>query len=228
MYEPKFDRLIPVFEMAQKKYETLEGSLLLILEKCRKRSSLSVQEILEVLSGRGRPLLLIILSLPFCQPIQIPGMSTPFGIVIALLGLRMAFGKNLWMPKKILVKTVSSATLQKIVRKFLHIKRKLRRILYPRLGSLCKSKSMKILNGLLLCFLGLFLALPLPIPFTNLAAGWSIFLMALGILEGDGLFVLLGYLGLLITLGILVALVFSIENIVAQIQVHQGLTLCPV
>ena len=184
-----------------------------MLEKSRRSPSLSIKEILEVLSGKGRSLILIFLSLPFCQPIQIPGLSTPFGIVIAFLGLRIAFGKHIWLPKRILLKTISSTTIQKTAQKSLQIMKKIRRFIRPRLNWLCTHRTMQILNGLLIFLLGIFLALPLPIPLTNLAAGWSIFLVSLGLLEDDGIFVLIGYLASLFSLIFFILILFLIRNV---------------
>lgn len=48
--------------------------------------SVQLRDILAVMHGRAYTLLLILLSLPFCQPIPLPGSSTPFGVVIALIG----------------------------------------------------------------------------------------------------------------------------------------------
>ncbi|MEI6035553.1 MAG: exopolysaccharide biosynthesis protein [Verrucomicrobiae bacterium] len=44
-------------------------------------------DLMDRLQGRVYTLLLVLLCLPFCQPIALPGLSTPFGVVIALLGL---------------------------------------------------------------------------------------------------------------------------------------------
>ena len=41
---------------------------------------------------------------------------------------------------------------------------------------------------------GLGLTLPLPIPFSNSIPAWAILLLAIGMMEKDGLFVLLGHL----------------------------------
>jgi len=70
---------------------------------------------------------------------------------------------------------------------------------------------MQVVNGLLIFLLGSFLALPLPIPLTNLAVGWSIFLVTLGLLEDDGVFVLVGYLVFLLTLMFFILILFSIR-----------------
>jgi hypothetical protein len=82
-----------------------EDRLILLQKRVETAPSLSLFEIMGILSGKGRTLLLILLSLPFCQPIQIPGMSTPFGLMIAFIGFRMSFGKNAWLPKKVMSKT---------------------------------------------------------------------------------------------------------------------------
>ncbi len=71
--------------------------------------------------------------------------------------------------------------------------------IHSRLSWMCYPPARKVINGIAIFLLGLFLALPLPIPFSNLSAAWAIFLMALGFLEDDGLFVLLGYAVMLIT-----------------------------
>lgn len=189
----------------------LKEDLDILLEKSRRSPALSIEEILETLSGKGRSLILIFLSLPFCQPIQIPGLSTPFGIVIAFIGLRMAFGKQIWLPKKILLKTISSTTIQKITQKSLQVINKMKRFMHPRLIFLCDHGTMKMVNGLVIVLLGIFLALPLPIPLTNLAAGWSIFLVSLGLLENDGVFVMIGYFALLLTIIFFIFILFSIK-----------------
>jgi hypothetical protein len=50
--------------------------------------------ILEATHGRGFNLLLVLISLPFLTPIPVPGLSTLFGLVVAVIGARLALGKN--------------------------------------------------------------------------------------------------------------------------------------
>lgn len=190
---------------------TFEEDLAILLAESKKHSALSVEKIFEVLSGKGRTLILIFLVLPFCQPLQIPGLSIPFGIVSAFIGLRMAFGKRILLPKKILSTSISSTTIQKVTAKTLHVMIKLKRFMHPRISWLCDHGAMKIFNGLLIFLLGIFLALPLPIPLSNLVAGWSILLISLGLLENDGVFVILGYLVSLATIIFFIYLLLSIR-----------------
>lgn len=192
------------------------GSLekgILLLRREAKNKSISIEKILHLLSGKGRALIVIFLALPFCQPIQIPGFSIPFGIVIAFFGIRMAFGKHVWLPKMVLSKKITPASLQKITKKSLLLVKKMKRVVHPRLNGICRGPYMQMINGLAIFILGIFLALPLPIPLTNLASAWSIFLIALGVLEDDGLLVLAGYLISLLTLSFFVVTTLSIMHI---------------
>lgn len=192
---------------------TLDAVFRQLLARAKQTRSLSLREILEILSGKGRVLALIFLALPFCQPLQIPGFSTPFGLLIAFLGVRSAFGKHFWIPKKLAAKKVSSSTVQKIVRKGFYWIKKLQRFIHHRWAWVCRMRWMQAMHGLVIAFLGILLALPLPIPFTNLTAAWAIFLMCLGLLEEDGLLIVLGYVSFLLTLGFFVGILFSIEKI---------------
>lgn len=195
-----------------KNNSTIEEDILLLQEK-GKNSSISIGEILNILSEKGQSLIILFLSLPFCQPLQIPGLSTPFGLAIAFIGLKMAFGKYVWLPKAILAKSVTPNTLQKMTEKILWLLKKMRGWIHPRLAWLCYSPAAHIINGLLISILGILLALPLPTPFSNLMAAWSILFIGLGLLKDDGVFILIGYFASLFTLGYFTAMIFLIKFI---------------
>ncbi len=194
--------------LMKKKYsklKSLEESIALLKEEISKKP-ISIGQILQILSGRGRALMLILLSLPFCQPIQIPGFSLPFGLTIAFLGLRMSFGKHVWLPEWILSKMIPGKTLNKILNSVLFLMKKIKPWIHPRLDWMCHSPIMEVVNGITICILGLFLALPLPIPFSNLLAAWAIFLIALGLSEDDGVLVVVGYFVSLLTIAAFAAM----------------------
>lgn len=191
---------------------TIEEEILILQEK-GKNASISIEEILNILSEKGQALVILFLSLPFCQPLQIPGLSIPFGLAIAFIGLKMAFGKYAWLPKKILVKSITSNTLQKITEKILWLLKTMKYWLYPRLTYLCYYPTVYIINGLIIAVLGFLLALPLPIPFTNLMVAWSLLFMGLGLLKDDGVFILIGYFGSLFTFVFFIAMIFFLKSI---------------
>lgn len=191
----------------------LEQRMALLLKKTES-SSISLEEILNILSGKGQCLILILLSLPFCQPLQIPGLSTPFGIVIAFVGIRMAFGNHVALPKKILAIKIKPSILKKMANSTLWFVRKARFFIHPRLQWVCENSTLKKVNGLMISALGVFLALPLPIPLSNMVAAWSILLIGVGILEDDGLFVVLGYVVAFLAVAALILLLVQIKFLV--------------
>ena len=47
---------------------------------------MTVDELQAALKGRGVAMLLLLLALPFCL-VPVPGLSTPFGIAVLLIGI---------------------------------------------------------------------------------------------------------------------------------------------
>ncbi|GEM_PF-74913 len=177
--------------------DPFDEDLRILQEKTKTAESYSIRELVEIFAGNGRFLFLIFLSIPFCQPLQIPGLSTPFGLLIAFIGLRMGFGHRIWLPEWILSKRISAAAVRKTADVTLRVMMKIKRFLHPRMEWLSESEAMRKTNSILIFLLGLILALPLPIPLSNLTAAWAIFLLSLGVLEKDGLYVILSYLVIL-------------------------------
>ena len=68
---------------------------------------LTIREMVEILHGRGLQFVVILLCLPFLAPVTVPGISIPFGLAIALCGLRIAFGHKPWLPAFILDRSIS-------------------------------------------------------------------------------------------------------------------------
>lgn len=188
-------------------HSSLEKRLSSLLTLTHKKP-ITLGFLLQTLSHQGSCLTLIFLTLPFCQPIVLPGLSTVFGFFIVLSGFNIMFQKNLWLPKRLSKHTLSQSLIKKIITKTLWVMKKINPFFRKRLTLFVLSPFFRILNGLLIIILGLFLALPLPIPFTNLIPGWIIFFIAVGLLKEDGLFVILGYtlLGLSLCLTLFVGM----------------------
>ena len=169
---------------------TLQDSLLFLRKS---KGAMTLRAFLKQMAGKGASVVIIFLTLPFCLPIHLPGLSTPFGIVIALVGLQILFGRAMWLPKSLLEKKLSPAFLKKVIRRSLSLMRKLKHLIRPRLLFLSGSGVMRAVHGFTTILLGLLLALPLPIPTTNLGFAWPLLFLNAGFLERDGLFILVGY-----------------------------------
>jgi len=191
---------------------SLEEGMLRLQAECT-TEKISIQKILATLTGKGRLIIVLLFALPFCQPIQIPGLSIPFGLVILFLGLRMIFGKHIWLPKKILKISIPCRTLNKITKTMLKYLKKTHKWLHPRLQWISENPSMHLFHGSMIATLGLLLAIPVPIPFINLPAAWALALLSLGLLEEDGLFVMIGYIvGVATLIGVIWA-ILSLKNV---------------
>lgn len=165
--------------------------------------SISLENIIFILRGQGSFCIFLLLSIPFCIPIQIPGLSTPFGLAISFLAYRKLMNKKPYVPKKFKTINISGTHLKKITRSILKFEKFLNRWSKPRFIWI---NNLKLIKILIVFLSGLILALP--IPFTNMPFGWTIALITLGHLMNDGLITLLGYSVFILTLTTYVSLLF--------------------
>lgn len=171
----------------------LSGDLKKILDHAAGKEVM-IQEIIDVLHGRGFYILVILLAFPFLIPIPIPGLSVIFGMALLLFGLRIALRKKPWLPHKFLEKKISYQLLSKIVSAALYVVCRMEKILHPRLHFFTRWASFSVLNGLMITSNAFILMLPLPIPFTNSLPAISIVLLAAGMMEEDGAVIFSGYI----------------------------------
>ena len=156
--------------------------------------AMTLGELEEILQGRGFGMFLLLLALPFTFPIAIPGLSVPFGIVILIVGLRIALGRKPSLPGFILRRPIKYAMLEKIILLGLKLSVKMEKIVKPRMHFLQRWPGMMNLIGLGIASGGLLLLLPLPIPFSNTIPAWAVVFLTAGMMQRDGLLVLLGHL----------------------------------
>ncbi len=189
---------------------TFVEALEMIQKKCTQKTRITLEETFHILSGRGYPALMVLLALPFFIPIQIPGLSTPFGIILAYIGLRMAFGKKIWWPQWILKREVKTDIMHGLAGKTLSLFKRIQKVLRPRYSFLIW-EPFKYAHGFTVFIFALVLSLPLPIPFTNFLAALPIVLFGIGMIEDDGLLILSAYLVSLISITFFIGL-FLIGN----------------
>ena len=153
----------------------------------------TLREVIYRLRGRAYLLLLILLALPFITPIPLPGLSTPFGLAIAFITLRLTLGQRPWLPMRLQRKVLPAGFFAKVFAVSARLIRFMEKFLRPRLATLSGSGLLLQLHALFMLLAALTLLLPLPIPFTNSFPAWTILLIAAGMLERDGWFILAGY-----------------------------------
>lgn len=160
--------------------------------------TVTLREVLALLHGRGYVLLIMLLALPFCTPIPLPGLSTPLGLIIAIIGGRLALGTKPWLPARLLDTRLPPETFKKVF----VVTRKLvlwfEKLLRPRLSWVTASPWLEQIHAVSIVVCALMLLLPLPIPFSNIVPAWAILLIAGGMLERDGVFILAGHVATLV------------------------------
>jgi len=166
---------------------------LAVLQASAGARSVTLREVVGRLGGRGYSLLVILLSLPFITPIPLPGLSTPFGLAIALIALRLSLGQRPLLPHRLQRKSLPPGFLTRMLRVSGGVIRFMEKFLRPRMAILTHSAGMRQLHAFVMFLAACSLLLPLPIPFSNTFPAWVVLLMAGGLLERDGVFILAAY-----------------------------------
>ncbi|MGV3531993.1 MAG: exopolysaccharide biosynthesis protein [Chthoniobacteraceae bacterium] len=183
----------------------LSAEIDLLLEALAERP-LRLREMITVMQGRAYTLLLILISIPFCLPIPLPGLSTVLGGIIALIGLRLSLRQDPWLPERVLDAQLSAATVTRLLTASRRVARLLESVLRPRFSFLVDFVVMHHVYGAMICISGLLLLLPLPLPFTNMLPALTVILLSGALLERDGYFAVGGMLMFVITIAFFASL----------------------
>jgi hypothetical protein len=154
---------------------------------------LTLGDMVAALQGRAWTLVIMMLALPFSTPIPLPFVSTPFGLAIALIALRLALGQKPWLPEKLLVKPLPPGFFGRVLRVSERVLRVLEKMLKPRAGWLTEWRGLVRVHALAILVAACVLLLPIPVPFSNGIPAVMILLIAGGLLERDGLAIIAGY-----------------------------------
>jgi len=149
---------------------------------------ISIGAITEDLGDRGFGILLCLWALPSLIPI--PGISTPFGLLIAVTAGQMALGHHQpWLPRFILRRSVARGEIRRLVEQARPYIERLERYSRPRLEIMRRGLAERLL-GLFVVTLGLVLALP--IWGGNMLPAIAVAIIGIGLMERDGIAVLAG------------------------------------
>jgi hypothetical protein len=193
--------------------QKLSEELALILREFEVET-VTLREVIGLLHGRGYVLLMMLLALPFCTPVPLPGLSTPFGLIITIIGVRLAFGAKPWLPARLLDTRLPPVIFAKVFAFTRKIILGFERLLQPRLLWVTASPRLEQAHAVPVVICALMLLLPLPIPLTNIIPAWGIMLLAGGMLERDGAFILSGYVATLFTIAFFAAIaIFGVQAV---------------
>lgn len=165
---------------------------------------LTLGTLVERLGDRGFGVLLFLWALP--NMIPIPGISTPFGLLTVLTASQMVLGRaRPWLPKTLLDRGVRRGDFKRMTDRALPYLERFERYCKPRWSVVPQGLAERLV-GLVLIVLGL--VLMLPIWGGNLPPGIAVALIALGLIETDGVMVVAGVVAAAIALAV-VALILG-------------------
>ncbi len=186
------------------------SSLMRNLRQNLPSEGLTLGDLLERLGHQGALVAALVFCLPFLLPVSIPGVSTAFGLVLILIGFGVVLDRVPWVPSRLRRRMIKSDSLSNALERGERLMLRLDKWSRPRLGALTHGATLNRINGLALSFAGVLLVLPLaPIPFSNTLPAAAALLLSLGMLQRDGLVILLGYLAILATLAYFGVLAFG-------------------
>lgn len=175
-------------------------------QQASEAGGITLRKVMDILGEEGHALLLLFLSLPYLLPVPIPGLSTPGGILICIVAVRLYLQSPPWIPKRYETMHISAKTIYKTSDLTKKIWEKVSHLVKERWVFLHDQPFFQVMNLIIFVVNALLLALPLPIPFTNTAPGIAIALCALGHVEKDGLFILLSYIWTIVVIGFFISL----------------------
>jgi hypothetical protein len=159
-------------------------------------TGLTMEQIELELRGRGMAIVAILMAAPFVLPIPLPLLSTPFGLVLCLLGIRLAFGFRPWLPAVLRRYRLDAQTVDRVVRGAMRVAAPLERIARPRYVFLFPA-GLQALAGLGITVAASIMAVPLPFPGANALPGLAIVFFGIGLMERDAIMAVAGHVILL-------------------------------
>jgi len=154
------------------------------------RSTISVSDLLQLMEGRARAALIFLFAFPNVLPAP-PGLSAILGLPLLYLTSQMMLGHIPWLPKVIAARSVPRAGFAATVQRIAPLLRRAERLLKPRWSVVVSPRAEKVLGALALT---LAVVVTLPIPLGNMLPAFAICLIALGVLERDGIWTTVGVL----------------------------------
>jgi hypothetical protein len=184
-----------------------------LLEKTAKehpRDTISLGEIKSALHERGFGILFIVFSLPLLIPLPVPtGLGTALSVPIFFFAYQLTINVDSpWLPSWVLKKELSTDFFRKIVAKSGGVLRFIEKFSKERVFSVSDSRRYEIFIGVFILLLTIPICLPFPLSNTLPAA--SIIIIAFGMIEKDGVMIILGQIVGLISWLVCIAIGFAI------------------
>lgn len=153
------------------------------------KATISLGALSDLMEERAFGLLLLVLALPCCLPF-IYVLPQLVALPMVVLAAQMAAGRRApWLPETLRKRQLPVAGLLNVVARAKKYGGWLERLAHPRFPSFTGDRATQIIGALLIvpC-----LSILVPLPLTNTVPGIGAALAAIGLIERDALFVILG------------------------------------
>lgn len=144
---------------------------------------------------------LLICALPEALPLPIAGVSAFIGMPLVLVSLQLMLGYTTpWFPKWIANRSIKRKDFEKGVNIVLRYLARFEKIIRPRwqwITTPIAERLLSILFFLLAC------VIVLPIPFGNFLPAIALVIISLGLIEGDGLVIVVGIITACLVLAVM-------------------------
>lgn len=180
------------------------------------RERISVSDLMEETRLRASGALILLFALPNALPAP-PGTSAILGLPLLYLCIQMALGRTPWPPKFIRDRSLARDDFVALLGRMGPILQRAERYLRPRLLPLTTRSAERLLGGFC-AFLALLVALPIPLG--NMLPALAISIIAIGMVERDGAWIIgglcVGIASIILVWGVLVVLVKSTAYLLTQ------------
>lgn len=193
----------------------LRTSGLLIALAALPGERIAVGSIVAALKDRAYALLVVLLGLPNCLPMP-PPIPLVCGVVLASVAVQMLAGRGMpWLPQTLIARSIAKRDLARAVARALPVLIRLERFSRPRLTMLGGAYAIPVL-GLVILALALGLVVAAPV-IGQIPLGVAVCLVGLGLVERDGLLIIVGAavgaLGLALSAGFAYAILSGIQGL---------------
>jgi hypothetical protein len=166
------------------------SEILSALSQAEGAGTISVGDLLRGMDGRAFGALFLIFAFPNILPSP-PGLAGVLGLPLIYLSAQMMLARSPWLPPFIDRRAISRESFRALVGRANPFLERAERLLRARLMMLTSPMAERFLGALCLA---LSLVLILPIPLGNLLPALSLSIIALGVLERDGIWIIGGVL----------------------------------
>ncbi len=167
---------------------------------------ITIGDLLTALEGRAVGALLLVFAFPNILPSP-PGLAGILGLPLIYLSTQLMMGRTPWLPPFIANRSITRETFVNLVTRAIPWLARAERMLRQRLWPLVSPPAQRFLGAVCL-FVSLVLILP--IPFGNMLPSIAICVLALGLLERDGLWIIGGLISAVIAMGIVGSFAYAL------------------